>query len=249
MNKGSKDNMTQFTREQRPNDALRQVQITPNFLPYAEGSVLIEFGQTKVICTASVDNNVPGFLKGKNQGWVTAEYGMLPRSTHTRMRRESAQGKQSGRTQEIQRLIGRSLRAVVDLTLLGERQILIDCDVMQADGGTRTAAITGAFVALSLAIDKLLDAGVINKTPIKESVAAISVGMYQGSPLLDLDYNEDSNCDVDMNIVMTSTGKMIEVQGTAEGEAFSRNELNALLDLGQKGVEHLIVLQNQALAK
>lgn len=241
--------MTQFTREHRANDELRQIQITPNFLPYAEGSVLIEFGQTRLICTASVDNSVPGFLKGKNQGWVTAEYGMLPRSTHTRMRRESAQGKQSGRTQEIQRLIGRSLRAVVDMSLLGERQILIDCDVLQADGGTRTAAITGAFVALSLAVNKLLDAGVVGINPIKEAVAAISVGMYEGSPLLDLDYNEDSNCDVDMNIVMTASGKMIEVQGTAEGEAFSRAELNALLDLGQKGIEHLIALQNEVLGK
>lgn len=241
--------MTQLIREHRSYDELRQIQITPNFLPYAEGSVLIEFGQTRVICTASVEDRVPGFLKGKNQGWVTAEYGMLPRSTHTRMRRESAQGKQSGRTQEIQRLIGRSLRAVMDMSLLGERQILIDCDVLQADGGTRTAAITGAFVALSLAVNKLLDAGVIAINPIKEAVAAISVGMYEGSPLLDLDYNEDFNCDVDMNIVMTASDKMIEVQGTAEGEAFSRVELNALLDLGQKGITHLLEFQNQALGK
>lgn len=241
--------MTQFIRQKRAIDQMRMVKITPDFLSYAEGSVLIEFGQTRVVCTASVEDGVPGFLKGKNQGWVTAEYGMLPRSTHTRMRREATQGKQSGRTQEIQRLIGRSLRAVVDLSLLGERQILIDCDVLQADGGTRTAAITGAFVALSLAVNQLLAKGVINKNPIKEAVAAISVGMSQGEGLLDLDYIEDSGCDVDMNIVMTQSGKMIEIQGTAEGEAFSRTELNRLLDLGQKGISELIALQNQALTK
>ncbi|WP_434779806.1 ribonuclease PH [Neisseria sp. Ec49-e6-T10] len=233
--------------ENRQPNQLRCVEIIPHFLSHAEGSVLIRCGQTQVICSASVEENIPSFLKGKGQGWVTAEYGMLPRSTHSRMRREAAQGKQSGRTQEIQRLIGRSLRAVVDMQKLGERQITIDCDVIQADGGTRTASITGAFVALSLAVNKLMAQGLIAENPIKEAVAAISVGVYEDVALLDLDYCEDANCDVDMNIVMTASGHLVEVQGTAEGKAFSRTQLNQLLDLGAQGVEQLIQLQTQAL--
>ena len=233
--------------ENRAEDQLRTIQITPNFLPHAEGSVLITCGQTHIICSATVEESVPPFLRGKNQGWITAEYGMLPRSTHSRMRREAAQGKQSGRTQEIQRLIGRSLRAVVDLNKLGERQITIDCDVIRADGGTRTACITGGFVALSLAIQKLMAAGKLLEDPVKEAVAAISVGVVAGQPLLDLDYHEDSNCDVDMNVVMTANGHLVEVQGTAEGHVFSRNELNQLLDLSEKGVQALISCQQEAL--
>ena len=234
--------------ENRAAAQLRTVQITPGFLPYAEGSVLVACGQTHIICSATVEENVPPFLRGKGQGWVTAEYGMLPRSTHSRMRREAAQGKQSGRTQEIQRLIGRSLRAVVDLHKLGERQILIDCDVIRADGGTRTASITGAFVALTLAIQKLLVSGKLSENPIKDAVAAVSVGVVAGQPLLDLDYQEDSNCDVDMNIVMTASGHLVEIQGTAEGHVFSRDELNQLLDLGEMGIQMLIQHQQQALS-
>ncbi|KMJ52047.1 ribonuclease PH [Vogesella sp. EB] len=234
---------------QRLADALRSVRITRNYTRHAEGSVLIEFGDTKVICTASVDETVPGFLKGKGQGWVTAEYGMLPRSTHSRMRREAASGKQSGRTQEIQRLIGRSLRAVVDLAKLGERQIQIDCDVIQADGGTRTASITGAYIALADAINGLLAAGKLSENPLRQHVAAISVGIVDGVPLLDLDYEEDSGCETDMNVVMTGDGHFVEVQGTAEGVPFSRAEMDALLQLAEKGIAELVALQREALAK
>lgn len=228
----------------RRNDALRPITLTRHYTKHAEGSVLVEFGDTKIICTASVEESVPPFLRGKGQGWVTAEYGMLPRSTGTRMRREAAGGKQSGRTQEIQRLIGRSLRAVLDLSKLGERQILIDCDVIQADGGTRTASITGAYVALCDAIKPLLEKGVLLETPIQNQVAAISVGVVNGEVMLDLDYEEDANCETDMNIVMTAEGKFIEVQGTAEGEAFSLQEMQKMLDVAQKGIQALMVLQN-----
>lgn len=235
-------------RTGRAADQLRPVSITPHFLPHADGSVLIACGNTKVICTASIDESVPPFLRGKNQGWVTAEYGMLPASTASRMRREAAQGKQSGRTQEIQRLIGRSLRAAVDLSRLGERQILIDCDVIQADGGTRTASITGAYVALHLAIGKLLAAGKLAHNPIREAVAAISLGIVGGVPLLDLDYPEDSGCDSDINLVMTASGNIIEIQGTAEGAAFSPAALTQLLALGQKGIAELLQHQQAAIA-
>lgn len=231
----------------RAADALRDIRFTRHYTRHAEGSVLVEFGDTKVICTASVEENVPGFLKGKGQGWVTAEYGMLPRSTGSRMRREAASGKQSGRTQEIQRLIGRSLRAVVDLPRLGERQILIDCDVIQADGGTRTASITGAFVALHDAVGTLLASGRLAESPIRDFVAAVSVGMVKGVPLLDLDYVEDSGCETDMNVVMTGAGRFIEVQGTAEGAPFSRAELDGLLGLAEKGIRELIGHQQAAL--
>jgi ribonuclease PH len=223
------------------------VRLIRNYTKHAEGSVLVEFGDTKVICTASVDETVPSFLKGKGQGWVTAEYGMLPRSTNSRMKREAASGKQSGRTQEIQRLIGRSLRAVVDLQKLGERQIQIDCDVIQADGGTRTASITGAFVALYDAISGLVAAGKLAESPIKDYVAAVSVGIYEGLPVLDLDYPEDSACDTDMNVVMTGAGRFIEVQGTAEGAPFSREEMNTLLALAESGIRELITEQKKAL--
>ena len=235
-------------RTGRAADQLRPVSITPHFLPHADGSALIACGNTKVICTASIDESVPPFLRGKNQGWVTAEYGMLPASTASRMRREAAQGKQSGRTQEIQRLIGRSLRAAVDLSRLGERQILIDCDVIQADGGTRTASITGAYVALHLAIDKLLAAGKLAHNPIREAVAAVSLGIVGGVPLLDLDYPEDSGCDSDINLVMTASGNIIEIQGTAEGAAFSPAALTQLLALGQKGIAELLQHQQAAIA-
>ena len=233
-------------RTGRAADQLRPVSITPHFLPHADGSALIACGNTKVICTASIDESVPPFLRGKNQGWVTAEYGMLPASTAIRMRREAAQGKQSGRTQEIQRLIGRSLRAAVDLSQLGERQILIDCDVIQADGGTRTASITGAYVALHLAIGKLLAAGKLAHNPIREAVAAVSLGIVGGVPLLDLDYPEDSGCD--SNLVMTASGNIIEIQGTAEGAAFSPAALTQLLALGQKGIAELLQHQQAAIA-
>ena len=229
-------------------DELRAVRITRRYTRHAEGSVLIECGDTKVLCTASVEEKVPGFLKGRGQGWVTAEYGMLPRSTNTRMDREAARGKQSGRTQEIQRLIGRALRAVVDMKSLGERTIQIDCDVIQADGGTRTASITGAYVALQDAVTFLLDKKLITATPIQDAVAAVSVGIYKGVPVLDLDYAEDSNCDTDMNVVMTGKGGMVEVQGTAEGVPFTRDELNALLEHAQNGIGQLIVAQRAALA-
>lgn len=232
---------------QRQADQLRPVRITRGFTRHAEGSVLVEFGDTRVLCTASVEETVPGFLRGKGQGWLTAEYGMLPRATHTRSAREAAKGKQSGRTQEIQRLIGRSLRAVVDLAALGERQITIDCDVLQADGGTRTAAITGACVAVRDALDKLVADGKLATNPMTDFVAAVSVGIYKGTPVLDLDYDEDSDCDTDMNVVMTGSGGIIEVQGTAEGAAFSRAELNALLDLAEAGIGRLTELQQAAL--
>ncbi len=241
--------MTAFTRTgNRAANALRPVKITRGYTVHAEGSVLIEFGATKVLCTASVEEKVPPHKRGSGEGWVTAEYGMLPRATHTRSDREAARGKQSGRTQEIQRLIGRSLRAVFDLKLLGERTIQLDCDVLQADGGTRTAAITGAFVAAQDAVNGLLAAGKITKSPINAPVAAISVGIVQGTPLLDLEYVEDSACDTDMNVVMTGAGHFVEVQGTAEGVAFSRSEMTALLDLAEKGITELMALQQQALA-
>ena len=233
---------------QRQANQLRPISFTRHYTSHAEGSVLVCFGQTKVLCTATVEENVPSFLKGKGQGWVTAEYGMLPRSTHSRMRRESSAGKQSGRTQEIQRLIGRSLRAVVDLSALGERQIVIDCDVIQADGGTRTASISGAYVALHDAISGLLAKGLLKQTPLREAVAAVSVGIVEGVPLLDLDYPEDSNCETDMNVVMTASGGLVEVQGTAEGLPFSRQQMNELLDLASAGIHDIIQLQQQALA-
>lgn len=241
--------MTAYTRTSaRAANALRPVRITRGYTVHAEGSVLIEFGATKVLCTASVEERVPPHKRGSGEGWVTAEYGMLPRATHTRSDREAARGKQSGRTQEIQRLIGRSLRAVFDLKLLGERTIQLDCDVLQADGGTRTAAITGAFVAAQDAVNGLLLAGKITQSPITAPVAAISVGIVQGTPLLDLEYVEDSACDTDMNVVMTGAGHFVEVQGTAEGVAFSRSEMTALLDLAEKGITELMALQQQALA-
>ena len=232
----------------KPNQ-LRQIRITRHYTKHAEGSVLIECGDTKVICTASVEERVPPHKKGSGEGWVTAEYGMLPRSTGSRMPREAAKGKQSGRTQEIQRLIGRSLRAVVDLKKLGERTIQIDCDVIQADGGTRTASITGSFVALQDAVSKLMSQGLIVESPIIDSIAAISVGIYQGKPVLDLDYIEDSECDTDMNVVMLGSGHFVEVQGTAEGHAFSRAEMDELLELAKSGIEELIGMQKAALAQ
>lgn len=230
----------------QPNQ-LRSVSITPSFTMHAEGSVLICFGHTKVICTASVEGKVPPFLRGKGQGWVTAEYGMLPRSTSTRMDREAARGKQQGRTQEIQRLIGRSLRAAVDLTLLGERTITIDCDVIQADGGTRTAAITGGFVALSLAIQSLMTSGALSTNPIVHQVASVSVGMVNHQAVLDLDYAEDSTAQTDMNVVMVNDGRFIEVQGTAEDEPYTLNELQTMLALAQQGINELFALQRQVL--
>lgn len=232
---------------QRQPNQLRSIRITRNYTKHAEGSVLIECGDTKVICTASVEERVPQHKKGSGEGWVTAEYGMLPRSTGERMGREAAKGKQSGRTQEIQRLIGRSLRAVVDLKKLGERTIQLDCDVIQADGGTRTASITGAFVALHDAVNGLMKKGLVKETPLKDFIAAISVGVYQGTPVLDLDYVEDSACDTDMNVVMLGNGHFVEVQGTAEGHAFSRDEMNSLLDLAQGGITQLIEMQRAAL--
>ncbi len=231
----------------RTNDQQRVVKITRNYTRHAEGSVLIESGETKVLCTASVENRVPPFLRGKGQGWVTAEYGMLPRSTGSRMRREASAGKQSGRTMEIQRLIGRSLRAVVDLEALGENTITLDCDVIQADGGTRTASISGAYIALVDAVNTMLEQQMISKNPIHGQVASISVGIYKGQPVLDLDYAEDCNAETDMNIVMNEAGGFIEVQGTAEGHAFQPEELNAMLELGKKGIKHLIEKQNEAL--
>lgn len=232
---------------QRSSDQLRAINITRNYTKHAEGSVLIECGDTKVICTASIDEKVPPFLRGKGQGWVTAEYGMLPRSTGSRMDREAARGKQSGRTQEIQRLIGRSLRSVVNLKALGERTIQVDCDVIQADGGTRTASITGAYVALHDAISFLMKKQLLAASPLTDSVAAISVGVYRGIPVLDLDYAEDSDCDTDMNVVMTGSGGFVEVQGTAEGVPFSRSEMDALLDLAQSGISQLVAQQKVAL--
>jgi ribonuclease PH len=240
--------MTEFVRPgQRAAAALRPVKITRQYTMHAEGSVLIEFGHTKVLCTASVEEKVPPHKKGSGEGWVTAEYGMLPRATHTRSSREAAKGKQSGRTQEIQRLIGRSLRAVFDLQALGERTLTLDCDVLQADGGTRTASITGAFVAAHDAVSRLLAEGKIATSPIRDHVAAISVGLLEGVPLLDLEYVEDSACDTDMNVVMTGAGHYVEVQGTAEGAAFTRTEMDALLALAEQGIGELVRLQKQAL--
>ena len=232
---------------QRANNQLRSVEIIRHYTKHAEGSVLVKFGDTHVLCTASVEEKVPGFLKGKNQGWVTAEYGMLPRSTGSRMDREAAKGKQSGRTQEIQRLIGRSLRAIIDLEKLGERSIHIDCDVIQADGGTRTASITGAYVALHDAISTLLTKNLITANPLKQAVAAISVGVYKGTPVLDLDYIEDSDCDTDMNVVMTESGGFVEIQGTAEGEPFDQAAMTAMLSLAQAGITELLKKQKAAL--
>lgn len=228
---------------------IRPMQITRNYIRHADGSVLIESGDTRVICTASIEESVPSFLKGKNRGWLTAEYGMLPRSTGSRMQREAVSGKQSGRTQEIQRLIGRSLRSVTNLDMLGERTIKIDCDVIQADGGTRTASISGAFVALHDAVARLVDTGKLAASPITDFVAATSVGIYLGHPVLDLDYLEDSECDTDMNVVMTGTGGLIEVQGTAEGAPFSRAELDAMIDLAAGGIQNIIALQKQVLGR
>ena len=242
--------MTEFTRPGgRLPDQLRPVRITRGYTIHAEGSVLIEFGNTRVLCTASVEDKVPPHKRGSGEGWVTAEYGMLPRSTHTRSDREAARGKQSGRTQEIQRLIGRSMRAVFDLKLLGERTIQLDCDVLQADGGTRTAAITGAYVAAHDAVARLLADGQLAASPITGPVAAVSVGIVQGVPVLDLEYLEDVACDTDMNVVMTGAGHFVEVQGTAEGAAFTRAEMDHLLRLAEQGCAQLVVMQRQALAR
>ena len=241
--------MSTFTRSgARAANQLRTVRLTRGFTIHAEGSVLVEFGQTRVLCTASVEEKVPGHKKGSGEGWVTAEYGMLPRATHTRGDREAARGKQSGRTQEIQRLIGRSLRAVFDLKRLGERTIHLDCDVLQADGGTRTAAITGAFVAAQDAVASLMAAGKLSASPITDHVAAVSVGIVQGTPLLDLEYTEDVACDTDMNVVMTGAGHYVEVQGTAEGAAFTRREMDALLTLAESGIAELVRLQRATLS-
>ena len=241
--------MSSFERSSaRAANALRPVRITRHYTAYAEGSVLIEFGGTKVLCTASVEEKVPGHKKGSGEGWVTAEYGMLPRATHTRSDREAARGKQSGRTQEIQRLIGRSMRTVFDLKKLGERTIYLDCDVIQADGGTRTAAITGAFVAAHDAVSKLIADGKLKESPIIDHVAAISVGIVQRSPLLDLEYIEDVACDTDMNVVMTGAGNFVEVQGTAEGAAFTRAEMDALLGLADQGIRELVGMQKHSLS-
>jgi ribonuclease PH len=232
----------------RTPDQLRPARFEGGYARHAEGAVVVQFGDTHVLCTASVEEGVPSFLRGKGQGWVTAEYGMLPRSTHTRTAREAARGKQSGRTQEIQRLIGRSLRAVVDLKGLGERTITIDCDVLQADGGTRTASITGGYVALAQACERLLRRGVIRATPVHGQIAAVSVGIVSGTPMLDLDYTEDSQAETDMNVVMNDGGGFVEIQGTAEGHAFRRHELDALLELAEKGLRELFALQQRALA-
>jgi len=231
----------------RANDEMRSVKFTRNYTMHAEGSVLVEFGNTKVLCTATVDERIPVWLRGQGKGWVTAEYGMLPRSTNSRMGREAARGKQSGRTQEIQRLIGRSLRAVINLEALGERQIIVDCDVIQADGGTRTASISGGYVALCDAIQHLLDTNKIQKDPLIGQLASISVGIYKGEPVLDLDYAEDSNAETDMNVVMNNAGHFIEVQGTAEGHAYTRKEMDAMLDLAEKGIGEIIQVQNGVL--
>ena len=233
----------------RQNDQMRDIKIERNFTMHAEGSVMITCGNTKVLCNASVEDKVPGWLRGKGKGWVTAEYGMLPRSTHSRMGREASKGKQGGRTLEIQRLIARSLRAVVDLKALGERIITVDCDVLQADGGTRTASITGAYVAMYDAVNQLLNTGTLKKNPIHGAIAAVSVGIYEDQAVLDLDYPEDSNAETDMNVVMNDGGHFIEVQGTAEGHAFRRDELNELLDLAEKGVSELLAHQKQALSE
>ena len=231
----------------RATDEMRTVKFTRNYTKHAEGSVLVEFGDTKVICTATIDDRTPPWLRGKGQGWVTAEYGMLPRSTNSRMGREAARGKQSGRTQEIQRLIGRSLRAIVDMKALGERQIVIDCDVIQADGGTRTASISGGYIALVDAIQSLLDQDILKESPLTGQLASVSVGIYKGEAVLDLDYPEDSNAETDMNVVINDQGHFIEVQGTAEGHAFTRDEMNQMLALAEKGIAEIIIEQNNAL--
>ncbi len=231
----------------RQADEMRAIRITRNYTKHAEGSVLIEFGDTKVICTASVEERVPGFLRGKGQGWVTAEYGMLPRSTGSRMRREASSGKQGGRTMEIQRLIGRALRAGINLEALGENTISLDCDVIQADGGTRTASITGAWVALNDAITHMVDKKIIKKNPLHHQIASVSVGIFNGTPVLDLDYAEDSNAETDMNVVMNNNGGFIEVQGTAEGHPYSKDELNSMLALAEKGINELITAQSAAI--
>jgi ribonuclease PH len=233
----------------RAPDELRQVRFTRRFTKHAEGSVLVEFGDTHVLCTASIEESVPSFLRGKGQGWVTAEYGMLPRATHTRSPREAAKGKQSGRTQEIQRLIGRSLRSVIDLKALGDRTVTLDCDVLQADGGTRTASITGGYVALAEACERLVARRAIAASPIHGQVAAVSVGIFGGVPVLDLDYAEDSQAETDMNVVMNNGGGFVEIQGTAEGHAFRRHELDALLNLAAAGMGHLFALQAEALQR
>jgi ribonuclease PH len=239
---------SQFSRpSQRAANQIREITITRGYTMHAEGSVLIAFGNTKVLCTASILEKVPPHKKGSGEGWVTAEYGMLPRATHTRSDREAARGKQSGRTQEIQRLIGRALRSVFDLKKLGERTLHLDCDVLQADGGTRTAAITGSFVAARDAVNELLTKGALKEDPILDNIAAISVGIYQGVPVADLDYDEDSSCDTDMNIVMTGKGGIVEVQGTAEGATFNRTELNQLLDLAEQAIATLVIKQNASL--
>ena len=239
--------MTYLRSQGRAADALRPLSIQRHYTRHAEGSVLIAFGDTQVLCTASVEDKVPPFKRGSGEGWVTAEYGMLPRATHTRSDREAARGKQSGRTQEIQRLIGRSLRCVFDLKRLGERTISLDCDVLQADGGTRTAAITGAFVAAHDAVNWLLAQRRIEASPIRQFVAAVSVGLVQGTPLLDLEYGEDAACDTDMNVVMTAAGGFVELQGTAEGEAFSGEQMNALMLLARKGIAELLAEQRRCL--
>ncbi len=231
----------------RATNEMRAVKFTRNYTKHAEGSVLVEFGDTKVLCTATVDDRTPPWLRGKGKGWVTAEYGMLPRSTDSRMGREAARGKQSGRTQEIQRLIGRSLRAVVDMKALGERQIIVDCDVIQADGGTRTASISGGYVALVDALQTLLEQEILTESPLIGQLASISVGIFEGQPVLDLDYPEDSNAETDMNVVMDDAGRFIEVQGTAEGHAFSRDEMNEMLALAEKGIAEIITEQNKVL--
>ncbi|MEK7991084.1 MAG: ribonuclease PH [Thiotrichaceae bacterium] len=232
----------------RSPNQLRDIKITRHYTRYAEGSVLVEFGHTKVLCNVTAENRVPRFLKGSNRGWVTAEYGMLPRSTHSRMQREAYQGRQGGRTLEVQRLIGRSLRAAIDLTALGERTLTADCDVIQADGGTRTAAITGSYVALVDAINYMMNKGTLKKNPIHGAVAAVSVGIYQGTPILDLDYSEDSEAETDMNIVLNDAGAFIEIQGTAEGHAFREDELQTMLGLAKGGIKELFAKQQQALA-
>ena len=232
----------------RAADLIRTVSFTPDYTSHAEGSVLAEFGETRVLCTASVEDRVPGWMRGKGRGWVTGEYGMLPRATHTRSAREAARGKQSGRTMEISRLIGRSLRAIADLDALGERTVTLDCDVIQADGGTRTAAISGAYVAIALAMQRLVANRKLKKYPLHGQVAAVSVGMYRGIAVLDLDYAEDSAAETDMNVVMNDAGRFIEVQGTAEGHAFTQDEFNEMLALAKAGVEHIVEKQNEALA-
>lgn len=228
-------------------DELRKIALTPNFTKHAEGSVLVEFGETRVICTASIEDRVPPFLKGKGSGWITAEYGMLPRATHERTQREAARGKQGGRTMEIQRLIGRSLRAALDLEALGERTVTLDCDVIQADGGTRTASVTGGYVALALAVQQLLNQRRLKTNPIHGQIASVSVGICKGVPVLDLDYREDCDAETDMNVVMNDAGAYVEIQGTAEGHAFRRDELNSLLDLAGKGIAELLRCQREVL--